>query len=147
MGHWKHIYLQLLVWLYPRFKLVSHCMHRYLYIEWYIITERSIQIFFTLKLFQYMIFHYREKYPDFLPRTDRACRRDYVLEMLHRRDMFRRRQNLSIPEFYVGKYLAIYNSSNSPLINKELSTHRKKACWIVWSYYLYDKLDRYAHVS
>lgn len=50
---------------------------------------------------------FKEKYPDFLPRTDRACRRDYVLEMLHRRDMFRRRQNLSIPEFYVGSIVAV----------------------------------------
>ena len=47
---------------------------------------------------------YREKYPEFLPRTDHTSRRDYVLEMLHRRDMFRRRQNLNIAEFYVGMY-------------------------------------------
>ncbi|XP_022293588.2 large ribosomal subunit protein bL19m-like [Crassostrea virginica] len=50
---------------------------------------------------------FKEKYPEFLPRTDHTSRRDYVLEMLHRRDMFRRRQNLNIPEFYVGSIVAV----------------------------------------
>ncbi|XP_048768984.1 39S ribosomal protein L19, mitochondrial-like [Ostrea edulis] len=61
---------------------------------------------------------FKEKYPDFLPRTDLISRRDFVIEMLHRRDMFKRRQNLTVPEFYVGSILAVtVSDSYSP--NKE----------------------------
>ena len=53
----------------------------------------------------------REKYPEFLPRTDYPgfltnppmAYRDRIRERLEREDMYRRRDVLNIPEFYVGK--------------------------------------------
>lgn len=47
---------------------------------------------------------FREVYPDFLPNPIPFLR-DRILEKLERKDMFRRRQQIDIPEFYVGSYL------------------------------------------
>lgn len=49
---------------------------------------------------------YRFVYPDFLPNPIPFLR-DRILEKLERRDMFRRRQQIDMPEFYVGKYSII----------------------------------------
>ncbi|CAF1220323.1 unnamed protein product [Adineta steineri] len=45
-------------------------------------------------------------YPDFLPNPIPFLR-DRILEKLERKDMFRRRQQIDIPEFYVGSVLAV----------------------------------------
>ncbi|CAF4220732.1 unnamed protein product, partial [Rotaria sordida] len=45
-------------------------------------------------------------YPDFLPNPIPYLR-DRILEKLERKDMFRRRQQIDIPEFYVGSILAV----------------------------------------
>lgn len=45
----------------------------------------------------------RYVYPDFLPNPIPYLR-DRILEKLERKDMFRRRQQINIPEFYVGSY-------------------------------------------
>ncbi|CAF3391881.1 unnamed protein product [Rotaria socialis] len=45
-------------------------------------------------------------FPDFLP-NPLPYLRDRILERLERRDMFRRRQQIDIPEFYVGSVLAV----------------------------------------
>lgn len=42
-------------------------------------------------------------YPDFLPNPIPYLR-DRILEKLERKDMFRRRQQIDIPEFYVGSF-------------------------------------------
>ena len=47
------------------------------------------------------LFLYRFVYPDFLPNPIPYLR-DRILEKLERKDMFRRRQQIDIPEFYVG---------------------------------------------
>ncbi|WAR07221.1 RM19-like protein [Mya arenaria] len=47
-----------------------------------------------------------EQNPEFLPRPDWAYR-DRLCEMLERRDMYSRRRNIIIPEFYVGSVLAV----------------------------------------
>ena len=44
---------------------------------------------------------HRNVYPDFLPNPIPFLR-DRILEKLERKDMFRRRQQIDIPEFYVG---------------------------------------------
>jgi large subunit ribosomal protein L19 len=43
----------------------------------------------------------RYVYPEFLPNPIPFLR-DRILEKLERKDMFRRRQQIDIPEFYVG---------------------------------------------
>lgn len=52
---------------------------------------------------------YRYIYPDFLP-NPAYYYRDKVLERLERRDMFERRKQIIIPEFYVGSILAVTTS-------------------------------------
>jgi large subunit ribosomal protein L19 len=49
------------------------------------------------------IIFYRYVYPDFLPNPIPFLR-DRILEKLERKDMFRRRQQIDIPEFYVGQF-------------------------------------------
>ncbi|XP_064594441.1 LOW QUALITY PROTEIN: large ribosomal subunit protein bL19m-like [Liolophura sinensis] len=48
----------------------------------------------------------RDVYPDFLPSPDWRIR-DKLTEKLEREDMYRRRVNLDIPEFYVGSVMAV----------------------------------------
>lgn len=47
------------------------------------------------------VFSFRNLHPDFLPNPIPFLR-DRILEKLERKDMFRRRQQIDIPEFYVG---------------------------------------------
>ncbi|KAI8791959.1 39S ribosomal protein L19, mitochondrial [Biomphalaria glabrata] len=49
---------------------------------------------------------YRFVMPEFMPRPNFEDR-DRVLEKLERCDMFRRRTNITIPEFYVGSIMAV----------------------------------------
>lgn len=49
---------------------------------------------------------YRHLYPEFLPHPN-WLRRDFLKENLERKDMYRRRAILSIPEFYVGSIMAV----------------------------------------
>lgn len=49
---------------------------------------------------------YRYVYPDFLPSTNWK-HRDRIREILERKDMYRRRTVMEIPEFYVGSILAV----------------------------------------
>ncbi|WAR07296.1 RM19-like protein [Mya arenaria] len=65
-----------------------------------------------------------EQNPEFLPRPDWAYR-DRLCEMLERRDMYSRRRNIIIPEFYVGSVLAVTvadknepGKSSRPVIQK-----------------------------
>jgi large subunit ribosomal protein L19 len=46
----------------------------------------------------------RYVYPDFLPSTNWK-HRDRIREILERKDMYRRRLVMEIPEFYVGMFL------------------------------------------
>jgi len=49
---------------------------------------------------------FKNVHPDFLPNPIPYLR-DRILEKLERKDMFRRRQQIDIPEFYVGSVLAV----------------------------------------
>jgi len=49
---------------------------------------------------------FKDLSPDFLPNPIPFLR-DRILEKLERKDMFRRRQQIDIPEFYVGSVLAV----------------------------------------
>jgi hypothetical protein len=49
---------------------------------------------------------YRFAYPEFLPDCDPKLR-NHTREMLERKDMLARRQNVDMPEFYVGSIIAI----------------------------------------
>lgn len=49
---------------------------------------------------------YKYVYPEFLPTTVYE-HRDRIKEMLERRDMYKRRSTMEIPEFYVGSILAV----------------------------------------
>ena len=49
---------------------------------------------------------YRFAYPEFLPDCD-VKYRNHTRELLERRDMIARRENLMIPEFYVGSIVGI----------------------------------------
>lgn len=61
--------------------------------------EKNANIRSTPHDFKYM-------YPDFLPNSIPYLR-DRILEKLERKDMFRRRQQIDIPEFYVGSFARI----------------------------------------
>lgn len=53
-------------------------------------------------------FHlHREKMPEFMPRPD-ILSRDRILEKLERQDMYRRREVINIPEFFVGVYFSSF---------------------------------------
>ncbi|KAH3729350.1 39S ribosomal protein L19, mitochondrial-like [Dreissena polymorpha] len=47
-----------------------------------------------------------QKNPEFLPNPDWGYR-DQIAEMVERNDMYRRRRNIFMPEFYVGSILAV----------------------------------------
>ncbi|XP_060602634.1 large ribosomal subunit protein bL19m-like isoform X2 [Ruditapes philippinarum] len=53
-----------------------------------------------------MVNEYREKFPEFLPNPDWKYR-DRLGEKLERLEMYRRRKNIDIPEFYVGSIMAV----------------------------------------
>ena len=50
-----------------------------------------------------MVNKMREKFPEFLPNPDWK-HRDRIAEKIERLEMYKRRQNINIPEFYVGMY-------------------------------------------
>lgn len=52
---------------------------------------------------------YQQKYPEFVPIPD-VTKRNKVREELERRDMLNRRNNIAIPEFYVGSIMAVVTS-------------------------------------
>lgn len=54
------------------------------------------------------IYIFRYVYPDFLPNPDWR-KRDRISEKLERLDMYRRRSNIEIPEFYVGKSYRMFS--------------------------------------
>ena len=60
------------------------------------------------------LIEYRYVFPDFLPNPTPYLR-DRILEKLERKDMFRRRQQIDIPEFYVGKYPIIIPLDSFPI--------------------------------
>jgi len=62
-------------------------------------SKSEIKMIDTPHDFQYI-------YPDFLPNPIPFLR-DRILEKLERMDMFRRRRQIDIPEFYVGSILAV----------------------------------------
>ena len=49
---------------------------------------------------------FRFAYPEFLPDCDRKYR-NHTRELLERRDMIARRENVMIPEFYVGSIVGV----------------------------------------
>lgn len=52
---------------------------------------------------------YQQKYPEFVPMPE-VHMRNKVREILERRDMLNRRNNLAVPEFYVGSIMAVTTS-------------------------------------
>ena len=52
------------------------------------------------------IYLYRFAYPEFLPDCDLKYR-NHTRELLERRDMIARRENVMIPEFYVGSIVGV----------------------------------------
>lgn len=61
---------------------------------------------------------YRFIFPEFIP-DPKPEWRNHLREKLERRDLISRRENIEIPEFYVGSYLAVtVTDENSPNINK-----------------------------
>ncbi len=49
---------------------------------------------------------YRFGYPEFLPDCERKLR-NHTRELLERKDMLARRENVMLPEFYVGSIVAV----------------------------------------
>jgi len=62
---------------------------------------------------------YRFAYPEFLPDPERVHRND-IREKLERQDMIARRENVALPEFYVGSIVAVTTTkSKSDTPSKE----------------------------
>lgn len=58
-------------------------------------------------MYQDVFFFCRYVYPDFLPSTNWK-HRDRIREILERKDMYRRRLVMEIPEFYVGMLILLW---------------------------------------